>query len=133
MQSSISWIDWLDRLDRVIGGVRHDLKVLKRLATPETLATVELGKRQLAALTDELRRLDRSVLASPSSQGHGDRADNLRRALDTTVFQLGKLGSAAITAPFAARERLLSTVDAALRDSVREADSLLKGPEKRLA
>jgi hypothetical protein len=127
MQISLSWIEWLDRLDRVLTSLRQDLKSLKRLGTPESLATVELGKRQLAALTNELRLLDRSVLAPVHSRA--DRADDLRRALDTTVFQLGKLDHASTRAPFVARERQLAAADAALRDAAREA-VLLLGPSQ---
>lgn len=126
MQSSLSWIEWLDRLHRVLDGVGQDLKRLKRLATPESLATVELGQRQLTALTHELRLLDRSVLPPKSGTHQADRADSLQHALDTTVFHLGKAGLAA-SAPPASRERLIGTIDAALRDSLREA-ALLLGP-----
>jgi|GEM_PF-1240983 hypothetical protein len=147
MQSSLSWIEWLDRLDRVMTGLRQDLKALKRLGTPESLATVELGKRQLAALTNELRLLDRSVLAPPTGTGERardrageravDRAGDLRRALDTTVFQLGQIERAssgasfggAFGGAFVARDRMLSAIDAALRDSAREA-ALLLGPRQ---
>lgn len=129
MQISLSWIEWLDRLDRVLEAVRQDLKSLKRLGTPGSLATIELGRRQLTALTNEMRLLDRSVLCSKNGGAHSDRADNLRRALDTTVFQLDKISHTAAAAPFVARERLIAAIDAALRDSTREA-ALLFGPSQ---
>lgn len=127
MQSSLSWIEWLDRLDRVLEAVRKDLKSLKQLATPEAFATVELGKRQLSALSSELRLLDRSVLCSKNGAAPSDRADNLKRALDTTVFQLEKMSHVSAAAPFIARERLVAAIDSSLRDSAREA-TLLLGP-----
>lgn len=131
MQSSLSWIEWLDRLDRVLESLSQDLKLLARLRTAESCATLELGQRQLTALTNELRLLDHSVLASKAATSH-DRADNLRRALDTTVFQLGKINQVPATVPFVARERLIAAIDSALRDSAREA-SLLLAPSQRRA
>jgi hypothetical protein len=126
MHSSLSWIEWLDRLHRVLEGVRQDLKRLKRLATVESLAAVDLGRRQLSALTQELHLLDHDVLPPKSGIRQEDRADNLRRALEATVAQLGKI-TESTGAPAAARDRLVAAIDAALRDSVHEA-ALLLGP-----
>ena len=130
MQSSLSWIEWLDRLDRVLDGARQDVRTLARWSSPRALAAVERCRRQLSALTDDLRLLDRSVLAPKPGSGNSDRADNLQRALDTTVFHLGTMANAAqTTTSLVARERLLATIDSALRDSCYEAAMLL-GPSK---
>jgi hypothetical protein len=94
---------------------------------PQALAVVERCKRQLTGLTDDLRLLDRRVLSTKPGAANTDRAGNLQKALDTTVFHLGT----AVEAPAAdsrnARERLLGTIDSALRDSCYEAAMLL-GP-----
>jgi hypothetical protein len=130
MQSSLSWIEWLDRLDRVLDGARQDVRTLARWSSPRALAAVERCRRQLSALTDDLRLLDRSVLAPKPGSGSSDRAHNLQKALDTTVFHLGTMANAAQTSTsLAARERLLATIDSALRDSCYEAAMLL-GPSK---
>ena len=132
MQSSLSWIEWLDRLDRVLKGAREDVRALAADASPEGLAAMERCKRQLSALTNDLQLLDRSVI-SPRS-GNTDRASNLQRALDTTVFHLGT-AAAAPAAPHGTRERLLTAIDSALRDSYYEAAMLLEPrrvlPERR--
>ncbi len=94
MQSSLSWIEWLDRLNRVLSGAREDVRALARLSSPDAVAAIERCKRQLSVLTNDLRLLDRSVLSAQSGIGHSDRAENLQRALDTTVFQLGAVASA---------------------------------------
>ncbi len=131
MQSSLSWIEWLDRLDRVLDGAREDVRTLARWnSSSRALAAVERCRRQLSALTDDLRLLDRSVLAATPGSANPDRADNLRKALDTTVFHLGTMANAAqTTTSLVARERLLATIDSALRDSCYEAAMLL-GPSK---
>jgi hypothetical protein len=133
MQSSLSWIEWLDRLDRVLKGAREDVRALAADASPEGLAAMERCKRQLSALTNDLQLLDRSVI-SPRS-GSTDRASNLQRALDTTVFHLGSAAAAPAAASHGTRERLLTAVDSALRDSYYEAAMLLEphrpSPEKR--
>src|SRR5580692_9801810 len=85
MQTSLSWIEWLDRLDRVLKGAREDVRMLAGFESPRSVAAVELCTRQLAALTSELKLLDRSVLSAKSAVGaSSDRAQNLQRALDTT-------------------------------------------------
>jgi hypothetical protein len=125
MQSSLSWIEWLDRLDRVLNGAREDVRALASFDDPQALAVVERCKRQLTALTDDLRLLDRRVLSPKPAAANTDRAGNLQKALDTTVFHLG----IAVKAPAAdsrnARERLITTIDSALRDSCYEAAMLL--------
>jgi hypothetical protein len=128
MQSSLSWIEWLDRLDRVLNGAREDVRALQNFDGPNALAIVERCKRQLSSLTDDLRLLDRRVLAPKAGAPNSDRAYGLQRALDTTVFHLGA-ASATSAAESHSRERLLSTIDAALRDSCYEAATLL-GPVK---
>src|SRR5580704_17851730 len=87
MQTSLSWIEWLDRLDRVLKGAREDVRALAGFETPRSVAAVERCTRQLTALTNELRLLDRSVLSTRVPAGvPPDRAHNLQKALDTTVF-----------------------------------------------
>ena len=133
MQSSLSWIEWLDRLDRVLKGAREDVRALATDASPEGLAAMERCKRQLSALTSDLQLLDRSVIAPRS--GNTDRASNLQRALDTTLFHLGTAAAAPAAAPHGTRERLLTAIDSALRDSYYEAAMLLEPrralPERR--
>jgi hypothetical protein len=123
MQSSLSWIEWLDRLDRVLNGAREDVRALGSSNDP--VAVVERCKRQLTALTDDLRLLDRRVLASKPGTASADRADNLQKALDTTVFHLGTALKAKVADSRTARERLITTIDSALRDSCYEAAMLL--------
>jgi hypothetical protein len=64
MYGSLFWIEWLDRLDRVLTATRGDVAVLARAVSPRGLEAVERSKRQLIALTNDLRLLDRSVLAA---------------------------------------------------------------------
>ena len=132
MQSSLSWIEWLDRLDRVLNGAREDVRALAQMNSPQALAAVERCKRQLSALTDDLRLLDRSVLYAKPGTTNSNRADNLQKALDTTVFHLAAVSKAEAAASFVVRERLLASIDSALRDSCFEAAMLL-GPSKRRA
>jgi hypothetical protein len=132
MQSSLSWIEWLDRLDRVLKGAREDVRALATEASPAGLAAMERCKRQLSALTNDLQLLDRSVIASRA--GSTDRAGNLQRALDTTVLRLSTAASAPAAEPN--RERMLTAIDSALRDSHYEAAMLLRPrrealPERR--
>jgi hypothetical protein len=118
-------------LDRVLEGVRQDVRALTRLSSPHTLAAIERCQRQLSALTRDLRSLDRRVL-SPAPGTSSDRADNLQRALDTTVLHLGTVARAQASNSFVVRERLLAAIDSALRDSFHEA-AILLGPSKRRA
>jgi hypothetical protein len=131
MQSSLSWIEWLDRLDRVLKGAREDVRALAGFESPRAVAAVERCTRQLAALTNELRLLDRRVLSAMDSGGaSSDRAYNLQKALDTTVFHLGTMANPPGPESHTARERLLTAVDSALRDSYYEA-AILVGPSRR--
>jgi hypothetical protein len=100
--------------------------VLASFDDPQALAVVERCKRQLTALTDDLRLLDRRVLWTKPGT-NTDRAGNLQKALDTTVFHLGTAVQPPVADSRSARERLLGTIDSALRDSCYEAAMLL-GP-----
>jgi hypothetical protein len=133
MQSSLSWIEWLDRLDRVLKGAREDVRAFAGFGSPRAVAAVERCTRQLAALTNELRLLDRSVLsASDAGDASSDRAHNLQKALDTTVFHLETMANPPGPESHIARERLLTAVDSALRDSYYEA-AMLVGPSRRVS
>lgn len=132
MQSSLSWIEWFDRLHRVLDGARQDVRSLARSSSPHALAAVERCKRQLSALTNDLRFLDRSVLPAVPETTISDRAENLQRALDTTVLHLGAIAKAHASTSFPARERLFAAIESALRDSCYEAAMVL-GPRKRRA
>jgi hypothetical protein len=127
MQSSLSWIEWLDRLDRVLNGAREDVRALAIFDDPNAVAVVERCKRQLTALTDDLRLLDRRVLSTKPGAANTDRAGNLQKALDTTVFHLGIAVNTPAADSRSARERLITAIDSALRDSCYEAATLL-GP-----
>lgn len=129
MYSPLFWIEWLDRLDRVLTSARQDVAVLKRAVSPRTLESIDRSQRQLCALINDLRLLDRDVLAA-GSEHNG--ADNLEKALDATVAQLRSLaGIQAASAP-GALDRMLAASDAALRDSCYEAAMLLE-PNRRRA
>jgi hypothetical protein len=132
MQSSLSWIEWLDRLDRVLKGAREDVRALAGFTNPRAVAAVERCKRQLSALTNDLMLLDRSVLSARPGAASTDRAYNLQRALDTTVFHLGSVSNAPAAESHTARERLITAIDSALRDSCYEA-AMLVGPTRRRA
>jgi len=132
MYSSLSWIEWLDRLDRVLNGAREDVALLSRAGGPQGMAAIERSKRQLSALIDDLRFLDRNVLSADPTDAASDRADSLQRALDATVLKLAGLtevqaGSAAVI-----RDRALAAIDLSLRNSCFEAANLL-GPRRRRA
>jgi hypothetical protein len=130
--SSLSWIEWLERLDRVLAGARQDIRALSRSSSPRALAAVEGSARQLSSLTNILRLLDRNVLASAPGVGAANPADNLQRALDTTVLRLGSLADVQAASSPLARDRALAAIDSALRDSCYEAANLL-GPRRRRA
>jgi len=127
MQNSLSWIEWLDRLDRVLQGAREDVRALAEFDNPRAVPALQRCKRQLSALTNELRMLDRSVLSTKPSGPNSDRAYNLQKALDTTVFHLGTAANAPASEPHSLRERQLTAIDSALRESCYEAARLL-GP-----
>jgi hypothetical protein len=110
-----------------LNGAREDVRALAGFDDPQAVAVMERCKRQLSALTDDLRLLDRRVLSPKSGAGNMDRAGNLQKALDTTVFHLGTAAQPPAVESPSARERLLTTIDSALRDSCYEAAMLL-GP-----
>ena len=62
--------------------------MLKRAVSPRGLEAIDRSKRQLSALMNDLRLLDRDVVATGTAQNG---ADSLQKALDTTVAQLGSL------------------------------------------
>jgi hypothetical protein len=123
MYGSLFWIEWLDRLDRVLKSTRQDVATLRRAISPRSLEAIERSKRQLAALTNDLRLLDRNVLAVA--------ADNLQQALDSTVIQLGTLAEVLPESAPAVRDRVLAAIDSALRDSCYEAAMLLAPGRRR--
>jgi len=123
MYGSLFWIEWLDRLDRVLTSTRHDVASLTRVVSPRSVEAIERSKRQLSALTNDLRLLDTDVLAAG--------ADNLQRALETTIAQLGRIGELLPGAAPAVRDRVLVAIDSALRDSCYEAAMLLAPTRRR--
>ena len=128
MYSPRFWIEWLDRLDRVLNSARHDVAVLKRAVSPRGLEAIERSKRQLSGLLNDLRLLDRDVLASTPQNG----ADKLQKALDMTVTQLGRLAEIPASSAPGVLDRMLGASDSALRDSCYEAAMLLM-PNRRRA
>jgi hypothetical protein len=133
MYGSLFWIEWLDRLDRILTSTREDVAALARAVSPRSVAAIELATRQLSALTNDLRLLDRRVLPSGTQQHVGmDQVENLQKALDTTLFHLGNLAEMQPVTASSARERALIAVDLALRDSAYEAALLLE-PDRRRA
>jgi hypothetical protein len=128
MHSPLFWIEWLDRLDRVLTSARQDVALLKRTVSPRALEAIGRSKRQLAALIDDLRLLDRNVLAGGTTQ---NRADNLQRALVATVTQLGSLAEIPAASAPGLLDRMLSASDSALRDSCYEAAILLEPSRRR--
>ena len=131
MQTSLSWIEWLDRLDRVLKGARADVRALAGSESPRSVAAVERCTRQLTALTNELRLLDRSVVSASNEAGLSDRAQNLQNALDTTVSHLESMANPPDHDSHRARERL-TAVNSALRDSHYQA-AMLIGPSRPIA
>jgi hypothetical protein len=128
MYNPLFWIEWLDRLDRVLTSARQDVAVLKRAVSPRSLEAIERSKRQLSALMNDLRLLDRDVLATGTAQNG---ADNLQRVLDTTVAQLGTLAAIPAASAPGVLDRQLAASDSALRDSVYEAAILLQPSRRR--
>jgi hypothetical protein len=127
MYSPRFWIEWLDRLDRVLNSARQDVAVLKRAVNPRTLEAIERSKRQLCGLLNDLRLLDRDVLASTTHNG----ADKLQTALDATVAQLGSLAQIPASSTPGVLDRMLAASDSALRDSCYEAAMLLMPSRRR--
>jgi hypothetical protein len=128
MYNPLFWIEWLDRLNRVLTSARQDVAVLKRAVSPRGLEAIERSKRQLSALMNDLRLLDRDVLATGTAQNG---ADELQRVLDTTVAQLGSLAAIPVASAPATVDRLLAASDSALRDSCYEAAMLLEPSRRR--
>ena len=116
MYGSLYWIEWLDRLDRVLTGTRQDVAALSRAITPRGLAALERSRRQLAALCNDLRLLDRDVLPT----------EGLQKALDTALMRLQNLAEVQMQTEPAIRDRVLAAIDSALRDSRYEAKVLLQ-------
>jgi hypothetical protein len=131
MYGSLFWIEWLDRLDRVLTSARQDVLALSRAVSPRSMAAIQRSIRQLTALTHDLRLLDRNVLTASPDADKPDLADNLQKALDTAVFRLGNLAEARGTTAAPIRARILSAIDAALRDSLYEAAMLLEPSRRR--
>src|ERR1700749_2622271 len=115
MQNPLCWIEWLDRLDRVLKSARQDVAALKRALSPRTLQAIDRSKRQLAALINDLRLLDRDVVAVGARQSA---ADSLQATLPRTVAQLGGLVEIPAASAAGALDRALAARDAALRDSL---------------
>ena len=130
MYNPLFWIEWLDRLDRVLTGARQDVAVLKRAVSPRSLEAIDRSKRQLSALMNDLRLLDRDVVATDTAQNG---ADSLQKALDTTVAQLGSLATIPAASAPGVLDRLLAASDSALRDSCYEAAMLLEPNRRRRA
>jgi hypothetical protein len=129
MYSPLFWIEWFDRLDRVLTSARQDVAVLKRTVSPRSLESIDRSKRQLCALINDLRLLDRDILAAGAARNG---ADDLEKALDATVVQLRSLaGIPAASAP-GVLDGMLAASDSALRDSCYEAAMLLE-PKRRRA
>jgi hypothetical protein len=132
MYGSLFWIEWLDRLDRVLNSARQDLVILSRAIGPRGRASLERSQRQLSALSNDLRLLDRSVFVTEGETPSVDGVEQLQKALDTALMRLeGFTDVQAATAP-AVRDRVLGGIDAALRDSRYEAARLLE-PKRRRA
>jgi hypothetical protein len=131
MYGSLFWIEWLDRLDRVLTSTRQDVAALNRAVSARSLAALERSRRQLAALTNDLRLLDRDVLPPSADVASPDRADHLQKALDTALSRLDGLAEVQAQTVPAIRDRVLSAIDAALRDSRYEAAMLLEPSRRR--
>ena len=128
MQNPLFWIEWLDRLDRVLKSARQDIALLTRALNPRVLQGIERSQRQLGALINDLRLLDREVFGTGSKTP----ADSLQAALERTVVQLKCLVEIPPTSAPGALDRMLAASDAALRDSCYEAAMLL-APQRRRA
>ena len=131
MYGSLYWIEWLDRLDRVLTSARHDVATLTRTVSPRSLEAIARSKRQLSALTNDLRLLDTDVLAAGPPGSMPNAADNLQKALEITVAELGRLAEQLAGSAPAVRDRVLAAIDSALRDSCYEAAMLLAPSRRR--
>jgi signal transduction histidine kinase len=128
MYSPLFWIEWLDRLDRVLTSARQDVAGLKRAVSPRSLESIQRSKRQLCALINDLRLLDRDVLGTGTTSNG---ADNLEKALDATVAQLRSLSEIPAASAPGVLDRMLAASDSALRDSCYEAAMLLMPSRRR--
>ncbi|HEX9140098.1 MAG TPA: hypothetical protein VF848_09925 [Steroidobacteraceae bacterium] len=133
MYGSLYWIEWLDRLDRVLTSTRRDIAALTRAVGPRSIEAIERSKRQLAALTKDLGLLDTDVLSSGPEQSVPNGVDNLQKALELTIAQLGRIAELLPAGAPAVRDRVLAAVDSALRDSCYEAAMLLAPSRRRPA
>jgi hypothetical protein len=131
MYGSLYWIEWLDRLDRVLTSTRHDIAALTRAVSPRSIEAIERSKRQLAALTKDLGLLDTDVLSSGPERSVPNAVDNLQKALELTIAQLGRIAELLPAGAPAVRDRVLAAVDSALRDSCYEAAMLLAPSRRR--
>jgi hypothetical protein len=129
MYSPLFWIEWFDRLDRVLTSARQDVAVLKRTVSPRSLESIDRSKRQLCALINDLRLLDRDVVAAGAARNG---ADDLEKALDATVVQLRSLAGIPAASEPGVLDGMLAASDSALRDSCYEAAMLLE-PKRRRA
>jgi hypothetical protein len=113
----------------VLTSTRHDVASLTRAVSPRSLEAIERSKRQLSALTNDLRLLDTDVLAAGAKDSNA--ADNLQRALEITIAQLGRIAELLPGSAPAVRDRVLVAIDSALRDSCYEAAMLLAPSRRR--
>jgi hypothetical protein len=130
MYGSLFWIEWLDRLDRVLAGTREDVVALSEAVNPRSLAGIESSKRQLAALTHDLQKLDPTVLTTDAA-GAGEAAGPLQKALEATMVRLSDITRIESAPTPAIRDRVLAEIDSALRDSRYEAAMLLEPTRRR--
>lgn len=130
MYGSLFWIEWFDRLDRILNATRGDVAALARAVSPRGLEALARSSRQLTALTNDLRLLDRAVLAAAEGPARPTGADCLQKALDATVSQLEALSSQ-VPGEAPIPGRVLAQIDAALRDSCYEAAMLLVPSRRR--
>jgi hypothetical protein len=131
MYGSLFWIEWLDRLDRVLTSASQDVAAVMRVVSPRSLAAIERSARQLSALSSDLRLLDRDVLATSDSANGIQQADNLQMALDTALMHLNAAVNLHSGGVAAQRERVLTSLDASLRDARYEAVMLLEPARRR--
>lgn len=131
MYGSLFWIEWLDRLDRVLTSTRHDVASLTRAVSPRSLEAIARSQRQLSALANDLRLLDTDVLAAGAKESAPHAADDLQRALEITISQLGRVAELLPGSAPAVRDRVLVAIDSALRDSCYEAAMLLAPGRRR--
>jgi hypothetical protein len=86
MYSPLFWIEWLDRLDRVLTSARQDVAALKRAVSPRSLESIQRSKRQLGALINDLRLLDRDVLGTGTTGGQFGKSTRCDSGATTRPF-----------------------------------------------